>query len=146
LTTFNALTDGITVAYAVAGTIQQTVGVTAQSGVTYTLQVELGRRNDFENQGVIDLIVGSHVLVASGTYPSPGFWSNYTACYTATALDAGAPITISLNSTSQQGDWDNVRLSSSVPEPSTWAMMLLGFAGVGLATYRRKNKTTLNAV
>ena len=27
--------------------------------------------------------------------------------------------------------------SSDVPEPSTWAMMLLGFAGLGLAGYRR---------
>jgi PEP-CTERM motif len=27
---------------------------------------------------------------------------------------------------------------SAVPEPSTWAMMLLGFAGVGFMAYRRK--------
>jgi hypothetical protein len=29
---------------------------------------------------------------------------------------------------------------SAVPEPSTWAMMLLGFAGVGFIAYRRKSK------
>jgi hypothetical protein len=29
---------------------------------------------------------------------------------------------------------------SSVPEPSTWAMMLLGFAGIGLAGYFQKRK------
>lgn len=28
----------------------------------------------------------------------------------------------------------------AVPEPSTWAMMILGFAGVGFAAYRRKDK------
>ena len=28
----------------------------------------------------------------------------------------------------------------SIPEPSTWAMMLLGFAGVGFMVYRRKSK------
>ncbi len=27
---------------------------------------------------------------------------------------------------------------SAVPEPSTWAMMILGFAGIGLMAYRRK--------
>jgi hypothetical protein len=27
---------------------------------------------------------------------------------------------------------------SSVPEPSTWAMMILGFAGIGFMTYRRR--------
>ena len=31
---------------------------------------------------------------------------------------------------------------SAVPEPSTWAMMLLGFAGVGYLTYRRKRQAT----
>ncbi len=30
----------------------------------------------------------------------------------------------------------------SVPEPSTWAMMILGFAGVGFMAYRRKSKSS----
>jgi PEP-CTERM motif len=30
--------------------------------------------------------------------------------------------------------------SPAVPEPSTWAMMLLGFAGLGFAGYRRTRK------
>ena len=30
---------------------------------------------------------------------------------------------------------------SSVPEPSTWAMMIFGFAGVGFMAYRRRNQT-----
>jgi hypothetical protein len=29
---------------------------------------------------------------------------------------------------------------SVVPEPSTWAMMLLGFAGLGFAGYRQRQK------
>jgi hypothetical protein len=33
---------------------------------------------------------------------------------------------------------DNI---AAVAEPSTWAMMILGFAGVGFMAYRRKNKT-----
>jgi hypothetical protein len=32
----------------------------------------------------------------------------------------------------------NVNLSSVIPEPSTWAMMLLGFVGLGYAGYRRE--------
>lgn len=32
---------------------------------------------------------------------------------------------------------------SSVPEPSSWAMLLLGFAGTGFMAYRRKSKPTL---
>jgi hypothetical protein len=34
-------------------------------------------------------------------------------------------------------------LTAAVPEPSTWAMMILGFAGVGFMAYRRKSKGTL---
>jgi hypothetical protein len=34
---------------------------------------------------------------------------------------------------------DNVQVSS-VPEASTWIMMLIGFAGIGLITYRRTQK------
>ena len=34
---------------------------------------------------------------------------------------------------------------SAVPEPSTWAMMLLGFAGIGFVTYRRRNSASLRA-
>lgn len=30
----------------------------------------------------------------------------------------------------------------AVPEPSTWAMMILGFAGVGFMAYRRRNQAT----
>jgi len=34
---------------------------------------------------------------------------------------------------------------AAVPEPSTWAMMILGFAGVGYMAYRRKSKPALIA-
>ncbi len=37
----------------------------------------------------------------------------------------------------------NMAFSSAVPEPSTWAMLLLGFAGIGFLTYRRKSKPAL---
>jgi len=30
---------------------------------------------------------------------------------------------------------------SAVPEPSTWAMLILGFAGIGFMTYRRRNQS-----
>jgi PEP-CTERM motif-containing protein len=41
------------------------------------------------------------------------------------------------------GTVDHVSFSSSVPEPSTWAMMVLGFAGIGFMAYRRKSKPAL---
>ena len=35
--------------------------------------------------------------------------------------------------------------TGAVPEPSTWAMILLGFAGIGFMAYRRKSKPALMA-
>jgi hypothetical protein len=46
-------------------------------------------------------------------------------------------LTISLGDPNIQG---TIALTAGVPEPSTWAMMMLGFAGVGFMAYRRKSK------
>ncbi len=35
---------------------------------------------------------------------------------------------------------------TAVPEPSTWAMMILGFFGVGIMAYRRKQNGTALSV
>jgi hypothetical protein len=35
-----------------------------------------------------------------------------------------------------------VQFSNAVPEPSTWALMLLGFAGVAYTAYRRSRKVS----
>ena len=34
---------------------------------------------------------------------------------------------------------------SAVPEPSTWAMMILGFAGIGAMAYPRRKSAALAA-
>jgi hypothetical protein len=39
----------------------------------------------------------------------------------------------------------NESVTGGVPEPSTWAMMLLGFAGIGFMAYRRNSKPALIA-
>jgi len=41
------------------------------------------------------------------------------------------------------GDYNDLVLQftvTAVPEPTTWAMMLIGFAGIGFLAYRRKSK------
>ncbi len=39
----------------------------------------------------------------------------------------------------------DVQFAPPVPEPSTWAMMILGFAGLAFMAYRRKTKPALMA-
>jgi hypothetical protein len=36
----------------------------------------------------------------------------------------------------------SVTVTSVIPEPSTWAMMLFGLAGLGFAGYRKTKRTT----
>jgi hypothetical protein len=43
-------------------------------------------------------------------------------------------------------EFDNVTSVAAVPEPATWAMMILGFLGVGLAAYRRKSRPAFRLV
>ncbi len=40
----------------------------------------------------------------------------------------------------EQFVFTNTTMTTAVPEPSTWAMMLLGFAGIGFATYRHRSR------
>ena len=44
-----------------------------------------------------------------------------------------------LSSSGNSFEFDNIHVGG-VPEPSTWAMMILGFAGVGFMTYRRRSQ------
>jgi hypothetical protein len=48
----------------------------------------------------------------------------------------GAPAVLDVNLRTEN-------LTTDVPEPSTWAMMILGFFGVGFMAYRRKSKVAL---
>ncbi len=68
-------------------------------------------------------------------------WTSYSALFTA---GAAGPYTFSLNFSpsfagSPDADFvvDNISIAS-VPEASTWAMMILGFLGVGALGYRRR--------
>jgi hypothetical protein len=49
----------------------------------------------------------------------------------------------------RSGFWNvelsSVTVTSAVPEPSTWAMMILGFFGIGTMTYRRRKSAMLAA-
>lgn len=45
-----------------------------------------------------------------------------------------------------EGVFDSVTITvGSIPEPTTWAMMLIGFVGLGIAGYRRTRKLVLVA-
>jgi hypothetical protein len=65
------------------------------------------------------------------------------------AILAGGPdlrLGISASLVNATGGPDSFTAIAAVPEPSTWAMMLLGFCGLGFMAYRRKSKPALLTV
>ena len=96
---------------------------------------------------------------ATVTVPSGGFmgWYDVTMDFTATAADETLSF-LSVGACLTPGNTcgpmspgsppfallDSVSLTA-VPEPSTWAMMALGFAGLGFVAHRRRAKLSLSA-
>jgi hypothetical protein len=107
-------------------------------GQTYTISFELAHHstnnaNDFSAQfGGIPIF--SLVNAAAFGYTLETFTA--TATSSSTELDFFGrenPDFYSLDNVSVEA------ISNGVPEPSTWAMMILGFAGIGFMAYRRRN-------
>jgi subtilisin family serine protease len=53
--------------------------------------------------------------------------------------------TFTANNSQLNGLGNTITFPSAVPEASTWAMLLLGFAGLGFMAYRRNSKPALSA-
>jgi len=76
----------------------------------------------------------------SYTTPSSGMQS-FSGSGTSLVMTGGSPfpLEIALVGIIQDGELLNLQteIEATIPEPSTWAMMLIGFAGLGFAGYRR---------
>jgi hypothetical protein len=85
-------------------------------------------------------LVGNAVTLTGpygSAYPSGvGPWLTYTLSFTAGST---GPATLALVDTNLAYSGNDFSLAV-VPEPSTWTMMLVGFAGLGFAGYRRACK------
>jgi hypothetical protein len=131
-------------------------GITALPGSTYQFSVvdpttlwSAGSDIPFPRSSTADGINP----VFYGTYTQDGFTANYGALVGEDAthffLIGTGPIAITgLSGDIKVGYWDSFYDDNSgsqtlnvsaVPEPSTWAMMLLGFLSVGFLAYRRQN-------
>jgi PEP-CTERM motif-containing protein len=87
--------------------------------------------------GPIDFTIAG-VQVADFTKNSRGYWAIADVLGTKGAGEAGGALGAITTITTT--------VSSPVPEPSTWAMMLLGFAGLGYAAIRRGRGTSRAAI
>jgi len=123
--------------FEVPGLVQQRLNVTDDSFVVFQLRENVGT---LFNGPSIEVRAPAASLFDDVSDPS-------------TIHIAGLPGTLSMLSAEGNGGtgdtiyarWqiplDSVSLQvTSVPEPSTWAMMILGFAGVGFLAYRRRDQ------
>jgi len=132
--------------------ISQVTGLTA--GKQYLIGFEVystknGKKNPFDAHLQSATSNTDELSPVFNAKSLPTAWTYYSALFTA---GAAGPYTFSLNFTptlgvgkSPDADFvvDDISIKS-VPEASTWAMMLLGFLGVGLLGYRRR--TSNNSV
>ena len=114
-------------------------------GKTYTLSFDYGAFNATSQQLNYTLTgVPTTVFLPTpaGTSNLDSLFTRYTVNFTGTGL----PTVLSFQTISSEGDnadllLDNISVAG-VPEPATWAMMLLGFGMVGFGLRSRSNVAT----
>jgi len=96
--------------------------------------------------GLTDKIVGSQVELFATSYGlnelSPSYLYEITDTLANSAPVNGEQFT-TLYSAPADTSIRGVAFAPAVPEPSTWAMMILGFAGLGFSAYRRKPRSSV---
>lgn len=99
------------------------------------------------NQNTPSVVNGSNSITPANT---PNFFITFYDKFGNLGALSGRTGIIAFDDGGNPGDADYddlvVRFHvSAVPEPATWAMMLLGFAGIGFLAYRRKSKPALSS-
>jgi hypothetical protein len=115
-----------------SATISQTFSDVAGQSLSIGAAIESHGDNSFSM-----LFNGKTVLTE--TFTAPTGWENYSVNVTATGRDTISFVTGKDNWQATVID-NTFATGSAVPETSTWAMLLLGFTGMGLAAMRRNRK------
>jgi hypothetical protein len=116
-------------------TITSLSGVVDLAGNNYAVSLASPFYNGYSNDNVIhypynpDLDSQGLGFLANGVYYN---LYNVNGYYIKSNASNGSPAYIA------RLESYRVTSVSAIPEPSTWAMMILGFAGIGFMAYRRK--------
>ena len=126
--------------YYTVGTLNQPESATLTlSGKNNYLGLYWGSIDSYNSITITD--ASGTTVISSGTYPilnpANGNQGLGGSAYV-NIFDASVISSITFSSNIQAFEFDNVSVAA-VPEPATWAMMILGFFGVGFLAYRRKN-------
>lgn len=86
------------------------------------------------------ITLGGDTLTTAGLGSTVNQQNNPAGYLIGLKLNGAPDITFSTTETAFE-----FAFTSPVPEPSTWAMMILGFASVGFLAYRRRQSTAMTA-
>ena len=81
-----------------------------------------------------DLLGGSVLGIGVGNGGCPGNCSTFSAF--------ADNLSLTTDTSTYGYDFGTAAVTGAVPEPATWAMLLVGFGGIGFAMRRRKSKVT----
>ena len=96
-------------------------GLAGENITSATLTLNAAAHNQSDNR----FVIGGSLLSISGPFANEQLFAIFGP---QAALAPAAVLTLETS-------------VAAVPEPATWAMMILGFAGVGFVAYRRKSKS-----
>jgi choice-of-anchor C domain-containing protein len=133
----------------IAGSISQTFTVT--NGQAYRVTFQLAGNPDGGPQPKTLDSTTTFTLFSPPPFDSSGHstsnmgWTTYSFDFVANSNSETLTFTSTTTTPSGNGTYpfafgpalDNVSVTA-IPEPATWAMMILGFMGVGFLAYRRK--------
>jgi hypothetical protein len=125
--------------------LEQTVnGLTAGKLYTVTFDYAYGQQSGYTGATTQNWIVSlgnSSQALASTNVASQGFSGWNTASLTFKATGASEALSFLANSTTPVPPFallGDVSMTAGVPEPATWAMMIVGIAGIGGMARRRR--------
>jgi hypothetical protein len=141
--------DIVSLSFLVGGAQRGSVSDSFVFGANFSGVVPVSGLSGFGVLNNIGCAVCTLGPVNQNTYTLPGATPFTNSGLTFTATGAGSlAFYFGTSSSDNIGPLlDNVKLdiSAGVPELSTWAMMLIGFAGLGLASQRRRTQASLAA-
>lgn len=117
-----------------AGSLTFDLGLLANSIKDNVLYLIWGSPN-----GDNKITLGDDTLTTAGLGATVNQQNNPAGYLIGLQLNGANEITFSTSETAFE-----FAFTAPVPEPSTWAMMILGFAGVGFLAYRRRQLTAMS--
>jgi hypothetical protein len=153
--------DSISVAYDFPTATTPDPGDASFTHTTFTVGTGIESILTLNGEDRIDIDFGANTLTftflnsqsrTSAAFNGPEFTVNSGAAFGAITNITDPSVLATLVGGKLEVNWEGddfsrgetvvITFANAVPEPSTWALMILGFLGVGFIAYRRRSQTS----